>query len=181
MVRKAARPTSQQRCFLLLSEAWQSLLGPREAHPGFPRLPGPQHGLAWHCLEPQTLQRAPHSLPEWVSTISPRVLAQMSRENSQQVEDNAFRGADRVGEGLQRETEKGHGHSRSCSGLARSLPRGPCDFSLCPSLSHSSPQPGLGAHTEVTPTSLPPQKLPAQTGKYKARAPRGGEGALGQE
>lgn len=91
------------------------------------------------------------------------MLAQKSTENSQQVKDDAFRGADRVAEGLQRETEKGHGHSWACNGLVGPLSHGSYDFSLCLSLLRSflhqlgcsSAQPGIGASTEGTPTSLP--------------------------
>lgn len=108
-----------------------------------------------------------------INNFTPFVSSKV-RENSQQVKDDAFRGADRVVEGLQRETEKGHDHSRSCDGLARPLPHGSYDVSLCPSLLWSflqqfwcsSAQPGLGTSTEGT--HIPaPQKLPAQTSKFQ--------------
>lgn len=85
--------------------------------------------------------------PLWVSTVSPLLLAQKSRENSQQVKDDAFRGADRVGKGLQRETEKGQSHLRSCSSSH--------DILLCSSLLPSNYGTPRGASTEVTPTPPP--------------------------
>lgn len=101
----------------------------------------------------------------------------MSRENLQQVKDDAFRSADRVGKGLQRETEEGQS-DRVTPGKWQLLPRLPTSFTAPQQFPGFSAQPGVKAGTEGTPNPCPQRLLP-QTIEYKARVPGGSEGALG--